>query len=326
VGPEPESSSPYSQQPATGPYLEPTGSTLHPPASLPKIHSDPILPSTPWSSPPTSLYEKIPDLKRHYYCYKWTISTVLKEMFTRATPIYVGHSCNISYFSETHKLLESSVNAWRYLKNFKVRSFLAFRIKTVLHYRNIILQQGGLKSQDDLSNTIKASLVTCKFLMVLENPWGTQCVVVDVARNANEASPATRVANWVPIRTVLPTGSVHLVFLGTLVSQCCEFTRVSSHLMKVHEVYDKYTQIYCGKSEVKRDHLGEPAVLTRTYLITQRKNVHWETLYGRWFSILLYNMPLGRFKEAKADRRLVHAHAEAVLGGNIWRVYKYGVA
>jgi hypothetical protein len=29
VAPEPEGSSPYSQQPATGPYPEPTGSNLH---------------------------------------------------------------------------------------------------------------------------------------------------------------------------------------------------------------------------------------------------------------------------------------------------------
>jgi hypothetical protein len=50
VAPEPEGSSPHSQQPATGPYPEPTVSNLHSAASLPKIHSDPILTSTPWSS------------------------------------------------------------------------------------------------------------------------------------------------------------------------------------------------------------------------------------------------------------------------------------
>jgi hypothetical protein len=44
---EPEGSSPYSQQPATSTYPESTGSTLHSPANLPKINSDPILPSTP---------------------------------------------------------------------------------------------------------------------------------------------------------------------------------------------------------------------------------------------------------------------------------------
>jgi hypothetical protein len=32
---------------ATGPYSEPVESTPHPPANPPKIHSDPILPSTP---------------------------------------------------------------------------------------------------------------------------------------------------------------------------------------------------------------------------------------------------------------------------------------
>jgi hypothetical protein len=46
VAPEPEGSSPYSHQPATGPYPEPTEPTPY----LPKIHSDLILPSTPWSS------------------------------------------------------------------------------------------------------------------------------------------------------------------------------------------------------------------------------------------------------------------------------------
>jgi hypothetical protein len=53
VAPEAEVSSPCSQQPAIGPYPEPTESTLHlpPPANLPKIHSDPILPSTPRSLP-----------------------------------------------------------------------------------------------------------------------------------------------------------------------------------------------------------------------------------------------------------------------------------
>jgi hypothetical protein len=50
VVPEPESSSPYLQQQVTGPYPEPTEFTLHPRANLPKIHSDPILPSTPPSS------------------------------------------------------------------------------------------------------------------------------------------------------------------------------------------------------------------------------------------------------------------------------------
>jgi hypothetical protein len=47
---EPEGSSPHSQQLANYPYPEPVESNPHPPASLPKIHSDPILPPTPWSS------------------------------------------------------------------------------------------------------------------------------------------------------------------------------------------------------------------------------------------------------------------------------------
>jgi len=35
VVPEPEGSSPYSQEPATGPYPEPTGSNLHSPSQSP---------------------------------------------------------------------------------------------------------------------------------------------------------------------------------------------------------------------------------------------------------------------------------------------------
>jgi hypothetical protein len=56
VAPEPEGSSLYSQVPATGPYPEPTESTPHLPANLPKIHSDPIyaLVLQVVSFPPTS--------------------------------------------------------------------------------------------------------------------------------------------------------------------------------------------------------------------------------------------------------------------------------
>jgi hypothetical protein len=51
VAPEPEGSSPHSQQPANGPYPEPDKSTPHPsPTNLSKVHFDPILPSTPRSS------------------------------------------------------------------------------------------------------------------------------------------------------------------------------------------------------------------------------------------------------------------------------------
>jgi hypothetical protein len=49
VAQEPEDSSPHSQQPAICTYTEPVKYNPHTPASLPKIHSDPILPSTPWS-------------------------------------------------------------------------------------------------------------------------------------------------------------------------------------------------------------------------------------------------------------------------------------
>jgi hypothetical protein len=50
VAQEPEASSPHSQQPATGPCLEPVESNPHPQANLPKIHYDPIFSPTPWSS------------------------------------------------------------------------------------------------------------------------------------------------------------------------------------------------------------------------------------------------------------------------------------
>jgi hypothetical protein len=51
VAQEPEGSSPHSQQPVTGPCPEPIESNPPPPqANLPKIHSDPIFPPTPWSS------------------------------------------------------------------------------------------------------------------------------------------------------------------------------------------------------------------------------------------------------------------------------------
>jgi hypothetical protein len=50
VAPEPEGSSPHSQQAANGPYPEPGESTPHSLTNLPKVHFDPILLSTPCSS------------------------------------------------------------------------------------------------------------------------------------------------------------------------------------------------------------------------------------------------------------------------------------
>jgi hypothetical protein len=47
---EPECSSPRSQEPSTCPYHEPSESTSHPTTNFSKIHSNPILPSTPRSS------------------------------------------------------------------------------------------------------------------------------------------------------------------------------------------------------------------------------------------------------------------------------------
>jgi hypothetical protein len=49
VAPGPKGSPPRSQDPATSPYPEPIESTPCPKASLPKILSDLILPSTPRS-------------------------------------------------------------------------------------------------------------------------------------------------------------------------------------------------------------------------------------------------------------------------------------
>jgi hypothetical protein len=46
---EPEGSSLHSREPTNGPYPEPGESNPPPPATLPKVPSDPILPSTPWS-------------------------------------------------------------------------------------------------------------------------------------------------------------------------------------------------------------------------------------------------------------------------------------
>jgi hypothetical protein len=50
VAPEPEGSSPRSQQLVTYPYLEPVESNLYRPPNIPKIHYDPVVPSTSWSS------------------------------------------------------------------------------------------------------------------------------------------------------------------------------------------------------------------------------------------------------------------------------------
>jgi hypothetical protein len=91
MAPEPEGSSPHSQQPANGPYPEPGESTPHPPANLPKVHFDPILSSTPWSSKwspsaipakPCTRFSPLPSLwhydTKNQYCkckaHPWTIS------------------------------------------------------------------------------------------------------------------------------------------------------------------------------------------------------------------------------------------------------------
>jgi hypothetical protein len=78
MAPEPEGSSPHSQQPANGPYPEPGESTphTHTHTSLPKVHFYPILPSTSWSS-------------------KWSFSFGISHQ----NPIHVSllsHACHMS--------------------------------------------------------------------------------------------------------------------------------------------------------------------------------------------------------------------------------------
>jgi hypothetical protein len=74
VAPEPGGSSPHSQQPANGPFSEPGESTLHPfpPANLPKVHFDLILPSTPYTHTIVYTYYsifRILQRQTHLWCY-----------------------------------------------------------------------------------------------------------------------------------------------------------------------------------------------------------------------------------------------------------------
>jgi hypothetical protein len=115
AAPEPEGSSPHSQQPATGPYPEPGESILHPSANLPKVHFDPILPSTPrsfkWS---LSLWL----LTRTLYTFSLlpcvphtlpTSLTVLRRLYMKAvTFLTTMYDSNVQYMNKFSPLLHLS--------------------------------------------------------------------------------------------------------------------------------------------------------------------------------------------------------------------------
>jgi hypothetical protein len=101
VAPEPEGSSPHSQQPANGPYPEPGESTQHPPppTNLPKIHFDPILPSMPWSS-------------------KWSLSFGLSHQ----NPVHVSplsHACHMPRPPHSPSF-DLPNNIWRWVQIMKL--------------------------------------------------------------------------------------------------------------------------------------------------------------------------------------------------------------
>jgi hypothetical protein len=83
VAPEPEGSSPHSQQPANCPYPEPGESTPHPPTNLRKVHFDPILTSTPRSS-------------------KWSFSFGLSHQ----NPVHVSPLSDACYMPRPHHIAD----------------------------------------------------------------------------------------------------------------------------------------------------------------------------------------------------------------------------
>jgi hypothetical protein len=75
VAPESEGSSPYSQEPAPVPIMSQLDPLYTPPANLHKIHSDPILSSTPWS-------------------FKWPLSFWLSHQNLVHIPL-LSHACHM---------------------------------------------------------------------------------------------------------------------------------------------------------------------------------------------------------------------------------------
>jgi hypothetical protein len=96
---EPEDSSPYSQETTTSPYPELTGSTLHPLANLPKIHSNIILLSTSWS-------------------YKWSLSFWLSHQNLEHIPL-LYHACHMSRPPHS-PLFELPNDIWGWVQNMKL--------------------------------------------------------------------------------------------------------------------------------------------------------------------------------------------------------------
>jgi hypothetical protein len=119
VVPEPEGSSLCSQEPATGPYSEPTGSTLHSPAYLSNIHSDPILPSTLRSS-------------------EWSLSFRLSNQ-NLVHLSFLSHACHMPHPSHS-PWIDLSNDIWGWVQIMKLLTVqLHFHVTSSLVGPNIIL-------------------------------------------------------------------------------------------------------------------------------------------------------------------------------------------
>jgi hypothetical protein len=99
VAPEPAGSWPYLQQPATGPYPQPVDPLYTPPANLPKINSDFILPSTPWPS-------------------KWFLSLWLPHRNLAHFPV-LYHACHMPRTPHSPSF-DLPNNIWGWVRNMKL--------------------------------------------------------------------------------------------------------------------------------------------------------------------------------------------------------------